>query len=110
MTIETLLSTDFAALVRRFAGDDFAERTLKRLKGADRLRLVLVGTAGALGAAIAASQFAAATEALANAAPMLSQLTIPGGVASFSAGPALATTLLFALVGGATAMIAPGSR
>jgi hypothetical protein len=110
MNIETLLSNDFAALARRFANDGFAERTLRRLKGADRLRLVLVGGAGALGAALAASQFGAATEAMANAAPMLSQLTIVNSDASFSAGPVLVTTLLFAAVGGATAMIAPGSR
>jgi len=107
MTIETLLSKDFAALVGRLATDGFAERTLAKLDRADRRRLVLVGAAGA---AIAASQFGAATAAPTKAAPMLSQLTIVNSEVSFSAGPALATALLFALVGGATAMIAPGSR
>ena len=110
MNIETLLSKDFAALVGRLATDGFAERMLAKLDRAERRRLVLVGAAGAAGAAIAASQFGAATAALTKAAPMLSQLTIVTSEATFSAGPVLATALLFALVGGATAMIAPGSR
>jgi len=110
MTIEDMLTKDFSALVGRFNADDFVERLMKRLYGADRLRLVLVGAAGAAGAAVAASQFGALAKALAGAAPALAAFTVADTAVSFQSGPALLAALLFAAIGGATAMVLPGSR
>jgi hypothetical protein len=112
MTIETLLSKDFAALVDRLKADDFAGKTLARLHGADRLRLVAIGGAGAAGAALAASQFAALTSAIANAIPGFSTYAASAAGVSLDLGaaPMLMAVLLFAAVGGATAIIVPGSR
>ncbi len=110
MNIESLLSKDFAALVDRLKADDFAERTLAKMKGVERMRLIAVGAAGAAGAAIAASQFGALTKAVTDAAPILADFTVVNTQVSFGAGPVLMTALLFAIVGGTTAMIVPGSR
>jgi hypothetical protein len=110
MTIEDILSKDFSALVGRFNADDFVERLTKRLNGADRLRLVLVGAAGAAGAAVAASQFGALTNALAGAVPALAAITVADTTLSFQSGPALTAALLFAAIGAATAMVMPGAR
>ncbi|HBK93325.1 MAG TPA: hypothetical protein DDZ68_16825 [Parvularcula sp.] len=112
MTIETLLSKDFAALTRRFEGDSFAARTLERVRRAERLRLIAVGAAGALGGAVAASQFGALATAIKGALPSMASLVIADGAVGidFGAAPLLAAALLFALVGGATALVAPGSR
>lgn len=110
MTIETLLSNDFAALVERLQADDFAERVLAKLNGVARLRLAVVGAAGAAGAAIAATQFNALAGAVAEAAPSLASLTIANTSYTFGAAPALVAALLFALVGGATAFVMPGPR
>lgn len=110
MTIEEILTKDFSALVSRFKADDFVERVMKRLNGADRLRLVLVGAAGAAGAAVAASQFGALTKALAGAVPALAAFTVAETAISFQSGPALMAALLFAAIGGATAMVLPGGR
>lgn len=112
MMIETLLSKDFAALTRRLADEAFVARTLRRIGRADRLRLVAVGVAGAAGGAVAASQFGALALAMQEALPSMVSLAVaegPVGV-DLSAAPLLATTLIFAVVGGATALIAPGSR
>jgi hypothetical protein len=112
MTIETLLSRDFAALTRRLAGDDFAARVLERIRTIDRRRLVAVGGAGAVGGAVAASQFGALAQAMQGALPSMAHLAIADSPVSVDLGaaPLLVTALLFALVGGATALIAPGSR
>ncbi len=112
MTIETLLSKDFAALTRRFEGDAFVARTLERIRRTERSRLFAVGAAGAAGGAVAASQFGALASALQGALPSMASLAVLDSAVSvdFGAAPLLATTLLFALVGGATALVAPGSR
>ncbi|MFZ5617288.1 MAG: hypothetical protein ACOZAA_08210 [Pseudomonadota bacterium] len=110
MNIENFLAKDFSMLVDRLKADDFAERTLAALKRVERLRLVAVAGAGAVGAGLAASQFGALTKAVAETAPFLAELSIEGGALTFSAGPVLMTTLLFAVAGGATAMILPGAR
>lgn len=112
MNIETILRQDFAALARRLDADGFAERTLAKLSGVDRLRLVIVGGAGAAGAAIAASQFEALAGSLTQSIPMLANLAIADNAVALDLGaaPMLMTTLLFALVGGATAIIVPGAR
>lgn len=105
MTIEEMLSVDFAALTRRLNADEFVKRTLEKLRGVERMRLIVVGGAGAAGAAIAASQFGALTSVIREAVPMLSTVEVANG-----AMPLLMAALLFAAVGGATALIAPGSR
>lgn len=112
MTIESILSKDFSNLVKRLDADAFTERALGKLKGVERLRLVAVGAAGAAGAAIAASQFEALVSALTDSFPMLASLTVANNAVTFDMGaaPIVMTALLFALVGGATAMIVPGSR
>ena len=112
MNIETILRQDFAALAARFAGDDFIQRTLKKIEGVDRLRLVAVGGAGIAGAAIAASQFAALASAIAREFPASAANEILAGGISFNTGytPMMAAALLFAVVGAATALIAPGGR
>lgn len=112
MSIETLLSNDFAALTRRLADDAFVARTLERIQNAERLRLVAVSVAGAAGGAIAASQFGALALAMHEALPSMASLAITESpvTVDLRAAPLLATTLLFALVGGATALVAPGSR
>ncbi len=112
MTIESILSKDFSALVRKFDADAFTENMLGKLKGVERLRLIAVGSAGAAGAAIAASQFEALVSALTESFPMLTSLTVADNSVTFDMGaaPMVMTALLFALVGGATAMIVPGSR
>lgn len=112
MTIENLLSKDFAALTRRFESDAFVARTLDRIRRAERLRLVAVGAAGVAGGGVAASQFGALATAIQGALPSITSLAIADSAVSVDLGaaPLLATTLLFALVGGATALVAPGSR
>lgn len=112
MNIETMLRQDFAALTARLAGDDFAAQSLKKIEGVDRLRLVAVGGAGVAGAAVAASQFAALAGAIAEKIPANAAGQILAGGVSFNAGlsPILAAALLVALVGGATALVAPGGR
>lgn len=105
MTIEEMLSVDFAALTRRLNADEFVKRMLEKLRGVERMRLIVVGGAGAAGAAIAASQFGALTSVIREAVPMLSTVEVANG-----AMPLLMAALLFAAVGGATALIAPGSR
>ena len=112
MTIEEMLSLDFAALTRRLNADDFVKRTLERLHGVERMRLVVIGGAGAAGAAIAASQFGALTGAIRDSIPMLATVPIADGAVPLDIGavPLLMAALLFAAVGGATALIAPGSR
>jgi len=116
MNIETLLAKDFSALVERLKADDFVNTTLAKLHGADRLRLVAIGGAGGLGAALAASQFTALTNAIsagiASAVPGFDAISTSTLGASYDLGaaPMLVAVLLFALVGGATAIIVPGSR
>lgn len=112
MMIETLLSKDFAALTRRFEGDAFIARALERIRRAERLRLIAVGAAGAAGGAVAASQFGALASALQGALPSMASLALADNAFSVNLGaaPLLGATLLFALVGGATALVAPGSR
>lgn len=110
MTVQSLLARDFNAIVDRLASDDFTERTLARLRGGERMRLVAVGAAGAAGAAVAAAQFGAIARAIAEAAPSLSSLAVADVSYSFTTGPVIIAALLFALVGGATAIIVPGAR
>lgn len=112
MTLEALLSKDFAALVRKLDADGFAERTMKRLQGVERMRLVAVGGAGAAGAAVAATQFQSLMGAFADAMPALAKVAVAETAVTLDIGaaPMMITALLFAIVGGATAMIAPGSR
>ena len=112
MNIENILAKDFIALTRRLVDDGFVAATLKRIRSADRLRLAAVGSAGAAGAAVAASQFGALATALADMMPAMTRLALADGALSVDLGaaPVLATTLLFALVGGATALIVPGAR
>jgi hypothetical protein len=112
MSIESMLAKDFSALVRKFNADGFAERSLAKLKGVEKMRLVVVGGAGAAGAALAASQFEALSSALTESIPMLANLTVANSAITLDMGaaPMLMTALLFAVVGGATAIIVPGSR
>lgn len=110
MDIETLIAADHAALAHRLETDDFADRILKKLKSGQRLRLALVGGAGAGGAALASSQFDALAAVIGNAAPALTSVSISGEAMATGLSPTLIAALCFALVGGATAMIAPGSR
>ena len=110
--IERMLSEDFHALTKRLANDAFIERMLTRLKGAERRRFVAIGIAGATGAAIAASQFGAIAAAIRDATPAVAALPMieNSSVLDLGAAPILATALLFALAGGATALIVPGGR
>lgn len=112
MNIETLLSKDFSALAKRLDADGFAERALKKLRGVERTRLIVVGGAGAAGAAVAASQFQSLMGALRESIPMLANVAVANSAVTFDIGgaPMAMTALLFALIGGATAMIAPGAR
>jgi len=112
MTIEKILANDFAALKARFVDDAFVADVAAKIKSADRFRLVVVGSAGAAGAAIAASQFSALVMAFSDAAPALTNLTAANEFAGydFGAAPMLAAALLFAFLGGATALVLPGSR
>ncbi len=112
MEIELMLKQDFAALAKRLYADGFADRVLRRVGGVDRFRLAVVGGAGAAGAAVAASQFETLVLALSQSVPMLAKLTVADSSVALNLGaaPILLTTLLFALVGGATALIVPGSR
>lgn len=112
MNIEALLSADFKALVKRLDADGFARRVLKRIEKTEQRRLIVIGAAGTLGAAIAATQFQSLIRAIADAFPMLANVAVAEGAATldFSAAPMVMAALLFALVGGVTAMIAPGSR
>ena len=56
--------------------------------------------------------FGALATALADMMPAMTRLALADGALSVDLGaaPVLATTLLFALVGGATALIVPGAR
>ncbi|HNR76983.1 MAG TPA: hypothetical protein PKM48_07615 [Parvularculaceae bacterium] len=112
MTIEEMLAKDFSALKARFADDAFVSRVIAKLTGADRLRLIVVGGAGVIGAAIAAAQFPALVSAFADAAPAIAELPLAESAIAFdvSAAPLLAAALLFAFVGGATALVLPGAR
>lgn len=112
MTIEALLSKDFSALARRLDADAFAERILRKIRDGERRRLFVVGGAGALGAAIAATQFHALAGALREAMPSLADIALADRAATLDIGaaPMALAALLFALAGGATALIAPGSR
>ncbi len=110
MEIEKMIAADFEALVGRLETDDFANRALGRLKGAERFRLALVGAAGAGGAALASSQFEALAAAIGEAAPMLSSAPMNGETFATGISPTLVAALCFAVVGGATALIAPGAR
>ena len=112
MTIEEMLSRDFAGLTRRFGADDFVKRTLEKLHDVERMRLVVIGGAGSAGAAIAASQFGALTGAIRDSLPVLASVPIAenGVTLDTSSMPLLMAALLFAAVGGAIALIAPGSR
>ncbi|MCA8889039.1 MAG: hypothetical protein KDA46_09430, partial [Parvularculaceae bacterium] len=90
---------------------------LARLKGADRLRVIGVGAAGGVGAAFAASQFAAVTELFARTAPAAAMsLQTDSAFAAIGADAAMMTTptvlaaLAFAIVGVATALVLPNSR
>ncbi|MCB2112925.1 MAG: hypothetical protein R3C42_05125 [Parvularculaceae bacterium] len=112
MDIEKILTSDFSALQARFADDGFTRGVIARLKGAEKLRLVVVGAAGAFGAGIAASQFPSLVTAIAGAAPALTNLTVGGDLAAYDTGTAamFAAALVFAFVGGATALVLPGPR
>jgi hypothetical protein len=110
MDIETLIAEDQAALVSRLEADDFADRALAKLRSARRLRLAFVGAAGAGGTALASSQFDALVSAISDAAPMLNSVSVNGAAVATGLSPTLLAALCFAVVGGATAIIAPGSR
>lgn len=112
MNISSILSKDFAALVERLDADGFAGRVLSRLRRVERRRLIVVGGAGALGAAAAAAQFQPLIRAFGEAVPSINEIAISGGAATLDLGyaPMVMATLLLALAGGATALIAPGSR
>lgn len=112
MTIEALLSKDFSTLVKRLDADGFAERVLRNIQGVERQRLIVVGGAGALGAAIAASQFQSLSGAFREAIPALADIAVADSAVTLDTGaaPMVIAALLLALVGGATALIAPGSR
>ncbi len=110
MEIESLMSKDLAALVSRLETDDFAERALAKVKSTRRLRLAFVSAAGAGGAALASSQFDALAAAIGEAAPMLASVSVNGETVATGLSPTLLAALCFAVVGGATAVIAPGSR
>ncbi|MEK7266245.1 MAG: hypothetical protein AAB227_09125 [Pseudomonadota bacterium] len=97
MNIDTLLAKDFSALVKRLDADGFAERILKSIRSVERRRLIVVGGAGALGAAVAATQFQSLIEAFRVAIPSL----------NIGSTPMVMAALLFAMAGGATALIAP---
>jgi hypothetical protein len=56
--IETLLRADFDAVAGRLENDRFVKRLQFRLAARNRARLGVIGLAGGLGAAFAASQFA----------------------------------------------------
>jgi hypothetical protein len=103
MNVEAALSRDFAALVDRLRADNFADRIIAKLRGVERLRVVAVGAAGATGAALAASQFGALTQ-------VFSAMPTTSADLAFDAAPMALAALAFALVGGATALIAPGAR
>lgn len=107
---ESIIAKDHAALVSRLESDDFAERALSKLESARRLRLALVGFAGAGGAAFASSQFDALVAAIGDAAPSLASASVNGESFATGLSPTLLAALCFALVGGATAVIGPGAR
>lgn len=110
MEIEALIASDHAALVNRLETDDFAERALVKVRSARRLRLAVVSFASAGGAALASSQFDALAAAIGEAAPMLAALNVNGETVATGLSPTLLAALCFAVVGGATAVIGPGSR
>lgn len=112
MTIESMLAQDFIALVDRLKADDFVRKTLAKLQSADHWRLAAIGGAGAAGAAVAASQFSALTTAIADAIPGFSDYsaTAVGVSLDLGSAPMLMAVLLFAAVGGVTAIIIPGAR
>jgi hypothetical protein len=56
--IETLLRADFDAVAGRLENDRFVKRLQFKLIARNRARLGVIGLAGGLGAAFAASQFA----------------------------------------------------
>ena len=56
--IATLLKQDFDALSSKLESDGFERRLMFKLGARDRARLGVIGIAGGLGAALAASQFA----------------------------------------------------
>lgn len=112
MNIETLLASDFSALMRRLADDGFGEQILSKLKRVERRRYVAVSAAGGAGAAIASSQFEALTDAIMRSAPALSDIAVNAGGLQFSSNlpAALLAATMFAIVAAATALIVPGSR
>lgn len=112
MTIETLLASDFSALMRRLAHDGFGEKILAKLKRVERRRYAAVSAAGGAGAAIASSQFEALTDAITRLMPALGDIAVNAGGLQFSSNlpAALLASTMFAVVAAATALIVPGSR
>lgn len=110
--IENMLASDFAKLVRQFDADEFTGRILKKLNGAERLRLVAIGGAGALGAGVAATQFGAIASAIRDMLPAAANIAVADAAATVDLGaaPLFMTAALFALLGGATAFVFAGSR
>jgi hypothetical protein len=113
MMIENILAADFARLVKRFDKDAFTAKLLRRLRSADRMRLIAIGAAGGVGATVAAAQFQAVAGLIAEAAPMLAAANAGAGLgadAAMMATPTLLAALVFAIFGAATALVLPGGR
>ncbi len=98
--IANLLKQDFDALSAKLERDGFERRLLFKLGARDRARLGIVGIAGGLGAALAASQFANLGNLLApylsdGASPLVASSTMIQIVGAMVLG---ACTLATALV------------
>jgi len=104
--VEQLLARDFAALVRRLDRDAFADALIARMKRTDRMRTLLIGLAGALGAGAAASQFTGAAALIERALPETGALA---GLSMFEPSAMIAAVLLAALAAATIALI-PASR
>ncbi len=88
--IETLLRADFDDLAGRLENDRFVKRVQFKLTARNRARLGVIGLAGGLGAAFAASQF---SDLGRLAAPYLAE-----ALPSYSGGVDAATQLSAAVV------------
>lgn len=104
--VEQLLARDFATLVRRFDRDAFADMLIARMKRADRMRIVLIGAAGVLGAGAAASQFSGAVALIDKAMPASAGLE----ALSLIDPSAMIAASLLAAIAVATIALIPASR
>lgn len=98
--IEDLLKADSDALTDRFERDRFTARILFKLGAKRRARLGVVGFAGGIGAAFAASQFMSVVSAL---APALGEAAPDMAATGFS--PQLLAVMMLAGALAATALV-----